>query len=602
MIAKKPSSERVPGPNKRPFFMDKILILDFGSQTTQLIGRRIRDMGVYTEIIPGDASLAGVLPEKTPAGRGPGSGAADCHVKGVILSGSPESVYTPRGGVPDTRLYESDLPILGICYGLQRMTYDLGGRVEPLPEREYGGVGVRIRIPGAEDRFPNREKTLQFLAGFDKRVPLADILAGKSPAAGGADFPAGVFTAWMSHGDTLTRLAPGFREYGTSVTGFPSVAVHEDRPWFGVQFHPEAAHCDRGTEALAAFVFGICGCTQGWTMEQYIEEMRASLPARVGDNPALLLISGGVDSTVAAALLLKTLKSAQVHLMYMDTGLMRKDETRIVAANLERLGARHLHIIRCEDEFLSALKGLRDPEAKRKVIGDLFITIQEREVSRLGLPDSCFLVQGTLYTDLIESGKGVGTKAHLIKSHHNVGSPLVDAKRKAGRIIEPLDRLYKDEVRRLGRILGVDEEVVRRHPFPGPGLAVRILGEVTKEKCDILREADAVFIEELKKRRAPAIDREGGYKYGSSLYDEIWQAFAVLLPVRSVGVAGDVRKYGWVLSLRAVVSADGMTADVYPFPMKDLLEISTLITNTVKDIGRVTYDVSSKPPATIEWE
>jgi GMP synthase (glutamine-hydrolysing) len=266
---------------------------------------------------------------------------------------------------------------------------------------------------------------------------------------------------------------------------------------------------------------------------------------------------------------------------------MRKDETKTVKSALERLGARHLHIVHCEEECLSALRGLSEPEAKRKAIGDLFITIQEREVARLGLPDSYFLAQGTLYTDLIESGKGVGKKAHLIKSHHNVGSPLVDAKRKAGRIIEPLDRLYKDEVRRLGRVLAVDEEVVRRHPFPGPGLAVRIRGEVNKEKCDILRDADAIYIDELKRRH---------------LYDEIWQAFAVLLPIRSVGVAGDVRKYGWVLALRAIVSADGMTADVYPFPIRDLLEISTLITNTVRDIGRVTYDISSKPPATIEWE
>jgi GMP synthase (glutamine-hydrolysing) len=322
-------------------------------------------------------------------------------------------------------------------------------------------------------------------------------------------------------------------------------------------------------------------------MEQYVEEVRTSLPKRVGDKAVLLLISGGVDSTVAAALLLKTLQGDQVHLMYMDTGLMRKDETRTVAANLERLGAKHLHIVHCEAEFLGALKGLSDPEAKRKAIGDLFITVQEREVDRLGLPDTCFLAQGTLYTDLIESGKGVGKKARLIKSHHNVGSPLVDAKRKAGRIIEPLERLYKDEVRRLGRILGVDEDVVRRHPFPGPGLAVRILGEVTREKCEILREADAIYINELKRR---------------DLYDGIWQAFAVLLPIRSVGVAGDLRKYGWVLALRAIISADGMTADVYSFPMKDLLEISSLITNTVKDIGRVTYDISSKPPATIEWE
>jgi GMP synthase (glutamine-hydrolysing) len=328
-------------------------------------------------------------------------------------------------------------------------------------------------------------------------------------------------------------------------------------------------------------------------MEHYVEEVRASLNQRTGGSPVLLLISGGVDSTVAGALLLETLNSDQVHLMYMDTGLMRKDETRAVKTNLERLGAKHLHIVYCEEEFLGALKGLSDPEAKRKAIGDLFITIQEREVARLGLPASYFLAQGTLYTDLVESGKGVGKKAHLIKSHHNVGSPLVDAKRRAGKIIEPLDKLYKDEVRRLGRVLGVDEEVVRRHPFPGPGLAVRILGEVTREKCDILREADAIYIEELKRRQSPA---------GRSLYDEIWQAFAVLLPVRSVGVAGDLRKYGWVLALRAITSADGMTADVYPFETKDLLEISTRITNTVKDIGRVTYDISSKPPATIEWE
>jgi GMP synthase (glutamine-hydrolysing) len=573
--------------------MDKILILDFGSQTTQLIGRRIRDMGVYTEILPGDIPLTGEV-------------LAD--IRGIILSGSPESVYTPQGAAPDKRIYTTGLPLLGICYGLQRMTFDQGGRVEPLPEREYGGVGVRVTLPPAAEDLAgvspaDRDRTRRFFAGFDPSISSEVIKGGTGfPAAPGnppssppdpASGPSFSFTAWMSHGDTLTRLAPGFREYGTSFTGFPAVVVHESQPWFGIQFHPEVTHCERGPEILAAFVFGVCGCTPGWTMEQYIEEVRASLPDRVGQNPVLLLISGGVDSTVAGALLLKILDPAQVHLMYMDTGLMRKDETKTVKAALERLGARHLHLIHCEGEFLSALRGLEDPEAKRKAIGDLFITIQEREVARLGLPENYFLAQGTLYTDLIESGKGVGKKAHLIKSHHNVGSPLVDAKRKAGRIIEPLDRLYKDEVRRLGRLLGIDDEVVRRHPFPGPGLAVRILGEVTREKCDILRDADAIYIEELKRRRSSG---------GQSLYDEIWQAFAVLLPIRSVGVAGDVRKYGWVLALRAITSADGMTADVYPFPAKDLLEISTLITNTVKDIGRVTYDVSSKPPATIEWE
>jgi GMP synthase (glutamine-hydrolysing) len=528
--------------------MDKILILDFGSQTTQLIGRRIRDLGVYAEIIPGDCALSASL---------------DADVKGIVLSGSPESVYD-KGAAPDKKVYDCGLPLLGICYGLQRMTQDLGGKVEPLPEREYGRVGVMVDTGGQGGYAP------KFLKCF-------------RPS----------FTAWMSHGDTLTRLAPGFKQYGTSATGYPAVVVHEAHPWFGLQFHPEVTHCEGGDAILGAFVFSVCDCKAGWSMEHYTEELNKSLKERAGDNPVLLLISGGVDSTVAGAALLKSLKRDQVYLMYLDTGLMRKNESLAVRDSLEKLGAKNLHVVFCEDEFLSALKGVTAPEEKRRIIGDLFITIQERETARLGLPESYFLAQGTLYTDLIESGKGVGEKAHVIKSHHNVASPLVDAKRKAKKIIEPLDRLYKDEVRKLGRFYGVDDEIVSRHPFPGPGLAVRILGEVTKEKCDILREADAVFIEELKSRRCST---------GKSLYDEIWQAFAVLLPIRSVGVAGDVRKYGWVLSLRAITSADGMTADVYPFETRDLLEISTRITNSVKEIGRVTYDISSKPPATIEWE
>ena len=335
-------------------------------------------------------------------------------------------------------------------------------------------------------------------------------------------------------------------------------------------------------------------------MEHYVAELRTSLNAAIGKNPVLLLISGGVDSTVAGALLLKILPSDQVHLMYMDTGLMRKDETKTVTAILEKLGAQHIHIINCEDEFLTALKGQTDPEAKRKIIGDLFITIQEREVARLGLPESYFLAQGTIYPDIIESGKGDGKKAPVIKSHHNVGSPLVDAKRAAGRVVEPLATLYKDGVRKLGAYIGVDEAVIRRHPFPGPGLAVRIPGEVTKEKCAILREADAVYLEELRRRQSSS---------GRSLYDEIWQAFAILLPIRSVGISGGgragghvERKYTWVLALRAITSADGMTADVYPFETRDLLEISARITSAIPEIGRVVYDISSKPPATIEWE
>jgi GMP synthase (glutamine-hydrolysing) len=459
------------------------------------------------------------------------------------------------------------------------MTADNGGVVEALPKREYGALGVTV------DSETTQDHSKRFLIGFNQSVNLSSIIDGT--ATGNTYTGSSKFTTWMSHGDTLTKLAPGFRQYGISDTGYPAVLIHDEKPWFGIQFHPEVTHCDRGREILASFVFSVCNSSIGWTMEHYIDEVRKNLAERVSRDPVLLLISGGVDSSVAAAILLKTLSADQIHLMYIDTGLMRKGETQSVQKSLEKLSAKHLHIIHAESEFLGALSGIADPEAKRKIIGDLFISIQEREVARLGLPEKCFLAQGTLYTDLIESGKGVGKKAHTIKSHHNVGSPLVEAKRKAGRIIEPLDKLYKDEVRRLGRILGVDEEIVRRHPFPGPGLAVRILGEVTAEKCEILREADAIYVEELKRR---------------GLYDEIWQAFAVLLPVRSTGVAGDVRKYGWVVALRAIVSVDGMTADVYGCPMRDLLEISSLITNGVEEVGRVTYDVSSKPPATIEWE
>jgi len=369
-------------------------------------------------------------------------------------------------------------------------------------------------------------------------------------------------------------------------------------------------------------------------MEQYVKETSQSLKTRVGTNPVLLLISGGVDSTVVAALLLKTLNSEQVHLMYIDTGLMRKNETSAVRSILEKLGAKNIHVVMAEDEFLSALKGKPEPEEKRRVIGDMFITVQEREVARLGLGSDYFLAQGSIRADFIESGlttcsangqpshlEGTG-KSNVLKSHHNIASPLVIAKREAGRVIEPLASLYKNEVRELGRFLGVDDELVNRHPFPGPGLAVRVLGEVTKEKCDILREADAIYIEELKTRRGPS---------GKTLYDEIWQAFAVLLPIRSVGVSGHApspvsgvsgsadsalssagsntnsasnieRKYSRVLALRAITSADGMTANVYPFEIRDLLEISARITNSVKEIGRVTYDISNKPPATIEWE
>jgi GMP synthase (glutamine-hydrolysing) len=519
--------------------VDKILILDYGSQYTQLIGRRVRELGVYALIASGDVALGGA-----------GSDLLD-GVKGIILSGSPFSAYEAGAPRTDASVYATGLPLLGICYGIQRMTVDFGGKVERLGEREYGRKSVRVEV---------QDKLLEGM-----------------PAE---------FSSWMSHGDSISAAAPGFEVLASSEGGIPAALRDTRRNAWGLQFHPEVSHCEGGMRILENFVLGICGAARQWSMEAYLDEVSGRVRAAVGQGDALLLISGGVDSTVAGALLLKILPHDKVHLLYIDTGLMRKAESEEVMRNLRELGAKHLHMVDAEAEFLSALAGLSEPEAKRKAIGDLFIEIQEREVARLGIPEA-FLAQGTLYTDLIESGKGVGSKAQVIKSHHNVRSPLIEAKRKAGRVIEPLDRLYKDEVRALGRLLGVSEGVVRRHPFPGPGLGVRILGEVTKEKCDLLREADALYISELKER---------------GLYDKIWQAFSVLLPLRSVGVAGDERKYGFVLALRAVVSEDGMTADVYPFETKDILEISSAITNRVPGIGRVVYDISSKPPATIEWE
>jgi GMP synthase (glutamine-hydrolysing) len=557
--------------------METILILDFGSQTTALIGRRIREIGVYCEIIPGDSAL-------TPA--------VLTNVAGIILSGSPESVNND-GPTVDPAVYTCGLPLLGICYGLQRMTKDLGGTVEPLPKREFGRVLVKLDVKSAQSHTskPNPavvDFMLAFMGHDDRFLGFPFTHFHRKSAS--------EFTAWFSHGDTLTSLAPGFVEVATSASGYPAMVYHTEKPWFGVQFHPEVTHTERGTDVLAAFALGVCKAPRAWTMERYLDEAVANIRKRAGDKPVLLLISGGVDSTVTAALLLRALGPMQVFLLYIDTGLMRKGETEEIRTNLKKLGAAHFAIINAAEEFFNALKGMTDPETKRKIIGDLFITIEEREVAGLALPAGYFLAQGTLYTDMVESGRGVGTKAHIIKTHHNVASPLIAAKRAAGRLIEPLDKLYKDEVRALGRLLELPASLVGRQPFPGPGLAVRVLGEVTPEKCRILREVDAIFIEELHRRHV---------RYGAcarTLYEDIWQAFAVLLPVRSVGVAGDGRQYGYVVALRAVTSEDGMTADVYPFPVSDILEISSLITNAVPEVGRVTYDISSKPPATIEWE
>ncbi len=514
--------------------MDTIFVLDFGGQTAQLISRRVRELGVYSEVAPGNVPLSGIMTR---------------DVKGIILSGSPWSVHDQGAPTPDPGLFSLKIPVLGICYGLQQLVHAAGGRIGRSVRREYGRARTHYH---------------------------------EHPLFGGVDQD---FVSWMSHGDHVEALPEGASVIAESASG-ALAAVELQSDVFGLQFHPEVTHCEFGMQILRNFVEGICGAKRQWSLKDYVGQASNDIRAFVGGSPVLLLISGGVDSTVVAALLLKALPPEQVHLMYVDTGLMRAGETDQVRKSLELLGAKNLRIVDASERFLGALAGVSDPEKKRETIGDLFMQVQQEEVGKQ-VPGGYFLAQGTLYTDMIESGAGVGTFAHVIKSHHNVRSPLVQAKREAGEIIEPLAKLYKDEVREVGRLLGVLPDVIARHPFPGPGLAVRILGAVTEEKSRVLRAVDSIFISEIRAR---------------GLYDAIWQAFAVLLETRSVGVTGDARHYGYVVALRAVTSMDGMTADAYAFPMHHLLEISARITNEVADVGRVVYDVSSKPPATIEWE
>lgn len=519
-----------------PAGFERIVILDFGSQTTHLIGRRIRERGVFAEIVPGIAPVEEWLDE---------------HVRGVILSGSPFSVHDADAPRPDAKIYDLGLPVLGICYGLQVTTHLFGGIVSRSETREYGPAAVELLSSTA------------LTQGLGAR-----------------------FISWMSHGDAIRTLPAGAREVATSAHGVTAVVSIPERSFYGLQFHPEVTHTEQGGLILDNFATGICRVERRWSVENYLEQLQSEVRDRVRDGKVLLLISGGVDSSVVAALLLKTLDPDNVHLMYIDTGLMRKGESTEIGAALRRLGARNLYLVDAEERFLAALNGITDPEEKRHIIGDLFMTVQEEEVSAR-IDTEYLLAQGTLYTDLIESGHGVGNNAHRIKSHHNVASPLVEKKRNAGLVLEPLAALYKDEVRDLGTLLGLPREIVGRHPFPGPGLGVRILGAVTRERCDVLREADALYIQAL---------RDAG------LYDEIWQAFAVLLPIQSVGVAGDTRAYGDVVALRAVTSRDGMTADVYDFQPEFLRNLAARITNQIPRVGRVVYDCSGKPPATIEWE
>jgi GMP synthase (glutamine-hydrolysing) len=511
---------------------NRILIIDYGSQFTQLIARRIREERVYCEIHPPTRTLEWIRAWEP---------------RGIILSGGPSSVYGEDVPTAEPGLLRMGIPVLGVCYGMQLITFLEGGVVER-GRREYGRAHVTVEAPeGIFDGFESGERT----------------------------------QVWMSHGDHVVQPPPGYRRLA-STDGLPWAAfVAEDRPVYGVQFHLEVAHTLRGADMIGNFVFRVCGCSPTWTAGSFIENEIARVREQVGDAQVVCGLSGGVDSSVAASLVHRAIGD-QLTCIFVDTGLLRAGERESVERTFRaHLGIR-LEVVDASELFLDRLRGVEDPERKRKIIGNTFIDVFEDASERIGA-GSRFLVQGTLYPDVIESLSVKGPSA-TIKTHHNVGGLKEDMK---FALIEPLRELFKDEVRQVGRELGLPEEMVGRHPFPGPGLAIRILGAVDERELAILREADTIYLEEIR---------------AAGLYDDIWQAFAVLLPVRSVGVMGDERTYENVCALRAVTSRDGMTADWYPFPHDVLARISTRIINEVAGINRVCYDVSSKPPATIEWE
>jgi GMP synthase (glutamine-hydrolysing) len=511
----------------------RILIIDYGSQFTQLIARRVREARVYSEIHPPTRSVEWIREWKPT---------------GIILSGGPNSVYGDNVPSADLALFDI-APVLGVCYGMQLISYLHGSEVIRGGQRQYG----------RDEIHPTRESVL--FRGFD--------------ASENA-------TVWMSHGDHVETPPTGFRITAES-KGNPIAAIeHESRPIYGVQFHPEVAHTPRGREIIANFLFDVCHATPSWTPGAFIDDEVAKIRALVGDAQVICGLSGGVDSSVAAALVHRAIGD-QLTCVFVDTGLLRLHEREQVQKTMGRHLGIKLVTVDASAQFLAALKDIEDPEAKRRAIGHTFIDVFEEATSSAGT-NAKFLVQGTLYPDVIESASPTGGPSVTIKTHHNVGG-LKPGMQFA--LIEPLRELFKDEVRNVGRELGLPEEMVGRHPFPGPGLAIRILGAVTEPALDVLRLADSIYLEEIR---------------NANLYDEIWQAFAVLLPVRSVGVMGDERTYDNVVALRAVTSTDGMTADWYPFPHDAMARISDRIIREVNGVNRVVYDVSSKPPATIEWE
>ena len=515
-----------------------IVILDFGSQYTQLIARRIREQNVFSVVLPCTASIAEIQA---------------LHPKGLILSGGPSSVYDPDAPAADPAILSLGLPVLGICYGLQFIVHHLGGKVRPADKREYGHAEVLLSQQDEGAMTP-------LFAGLPSAMP-----------------------AWMSHGDEALELPAGFRATARTTHALAAIANEERRIW-AVQFHPEVHHTRHGSELLANFLFRICSAVPDWTPQHFITETIAAIRAKVGSGHALCAISGGVDSSVAAVLVHRAI-GTQLTCVFVDNGVLRKDEFRKVQENLRGSLGLNLVAVDAGQRFLDKLAGVTDPETKRKTIGREFIAVFDDEAHRIleqtGGVD--WLVQGTLYPDVIESSSVKGP-SQTIKSHHNVGG-LPETMRM--KLIEPLRDLFKDEVRRIGRELEMPEDILQRQPFPGPGLAVRILGEVTAERVAILQEADDIVVSEIK---------------AAGLYSQIWQSFAVLLPVKSVGVMGDQRTYAATCAIRAVHSEDGMTADWVPLPYDVLKRISSRIVNEVRGINRVVYDITSKPPGTIEWE